>query len=39
MALFGASIAVMVAPLIGLFLTQPKARAALRAWLERLRGV
>jgi hypothetical protein len=39
MTLFGSSIAVMVAPLIGLFLTQPKARAALRVWLERLRGV
>lgn len=37
-SLFSASLLVMLAPLIGLFLTQPRARAMLRVWLERLRG-
>jgi hypothetical protein len=36
---YGLSLLVMLAPLIGLFLTQPKAREALRVLLERLRGV
>ncbi len=38
LGLYAASILVMLAPLIGLFLTQPHARAVLRAWLEQIRG-
>jgi hypothetical protein len=38
LVLYGMSVAVMLAPLVTLFLTQPRARAALRVLLERLRG-
>jgi hypothetical protein len=38
LGLYGTSILVMLVPLIGLFLTQPRARQALRVLLERLRG-
>jgi hypothetical protein len=37
--LYGCSILVMVIPLVGLFLSQPKAREALRVLLERFKGV
>lgn len=39
LALYGCSILVMLVPLLGLFLTQPRAREAFRVLLERLRGV
>lgn len=38
LALYGVSVLVMLVPLVGLFLTQPRALEALRAFLERLRG-
>jgi hypothetical protein len=37
--LYGLSLVVMTAPLVGMFLAQPRAREALRVLLERLRGV
>jgi hypothetical protein len=39
LTLYALSMLVMLAPLVGLFLTQPKAREALRVLLEKLRGV
>jgi hypothetical protein len=39
LVLYGGSILVMVVPLVGLFLTQPRAREALRALIERISGV
>ena len=38
LGLYGLSMAVMVLPLLGLFLTQPRARAAVRAVFDRLTG-
>lgn len=38
LGLYGCSLLVLLAPLVGVFLTQPHARAVLRAWLRRLGG-